>query len=112
MKSEIKKLWIDALRSEKYKQGTHRLRSSDNEYCCLGVLCDLHRRRMKKKGWVSNIDMGLKSYLGQTAYLPETVRKWAGLDKNSPFVGHQVLTGMNDSGISFKDISDTIERYL
>lgn len=33
--------WIEALRSGKYKQGTGRLRSNDDCYCCLGVLCEV-----------------------------------------------------------------------
>jgi hypothetical protein len=33
-------LLVAALRSDKYKQGTHRLRTGDH-YCCLGVGCDI-----------------------------------------------------------------------
>jgi hypothetical protein len=39
--ADIKIKWIDALRSGKYKQGRHCLRNDNNEYCCLGVLCDI-----------------------------------------------------------------------
>ena len=39
MNPEVKKLWCDALRSEKYSQGRHALRSRNSGgYCCLGVL--------------------------------------------------------------------------
>ena len=41
MKAEIKKLWTDALRSGEYKQGYGMLRSKEDEFCCLGVLCEL-----------------------------------------------------------------------
>lgn len=41
MKAEIKRKWLEALRSGKYKQGQKRLRGLDNRYCCLGVLCDV-----------------------------------------------------------------------
>lgn len=50
MNQEMKVKWVAALRSGKYKQGSHVLRqtgmggSSDREdclWCCLGVLCDL-----------------------------------------------------------------------
>lgn len=37
----FKPLWIDALRSGKYEQGHLRLRTADDKYCCLGVVCDL-----------------------------------------------------------------------
>lgn len=73
MKKNIKKLWVKALRSGKYKQGCRALRY-DNMFCCLGVLCDLHRKRTKKKGniWRNN------AYLGYRAGIPEDVQKWAG----------------------------------
>ena len=41
MKPEIQAEWVAALRSGEYKQGTGVLRSEANEFCCLGVLCDL-----------------------------------------------------------------------
>ena len=46
MDSELKKNWIEALRSGEYKQGTGRLRGyslNDNTevFCCLGVLCEI-----------------------------------------------------------------------
>src|SRR5574338_724199 len=41
----IVKEWIDALRSGKYQQGTRKLRGINNDYCCLGVLCDMYVRQ-------------------------------------------------------------------
>lgn len=41
LKPEIKKEWVSALRSGKFLQGSDNLRSVDNEYCCLGVLCEI-----------------------------------------------------------------------
>lgn len=38
---EIKNKWLEALRSGKYKKGSGRLRDEKNNYCCLGVLCDI-----------------------------------------------------------------------
>jgi len=35
---EVKRRWIEALRSGEYKQGYGILRTVDNEYCCMGVL--------------------------------------------------------------------------
>jgi hypothetical protein len=49
--------WIIALRSDQYPQGQTQLRSMNDKYCCLGVLCDvLHRTRnvgewRKMKHW-------------------------------------------------------------
>lgn len=41
MKSITIQEWVDALRSGEYKQGKHVLRSTRDEFCCLGVACDL-----------------------------------------------------------------------
>ena len=50
MKPEIKQLWINALRSGKYQQGTGCLRKED-KYCCLGVLLDCYLDE-RNESWV------------------------------------------------------------
>ena len=50
MNPKVKKKWLKALRSGKYKQGKERLRETTEgkqEYCCLGVLSDIHREETK-----------------------------------------------------------------
>lgn len=117
MKPEIKKLWIKALLSGKYKQNTHSLRSFGN-YCCLGVLCDLHRRKTKKLKWKDGY------YDGEDGLLPSSVMKWAGLHRCNPTVHNDLKNGssciakktflsdLNDSGASFKEIAGMIEKSL
>lgn len=39
--NEIQAKWLVALRSGKYKQGRASLRNINDEFCCLGVLCDV-----------------------------------------------------------------------
>jgi len=41
MDKALKAKWLKALRSGKYKQGKYRLRNNRDEFCCLGVLCDV-----------------------------------------------------------------------
>ena len=41
MQPEILAAWIQALESGEYDQGRKVLRSTDNKYCCLGVVCDI-----------------------------------------------------------------------
>lgn len=41
MKTEIRDAWADALESGEYKQGYGQLRTADDKFCALGVLCDL-----------------------------------------------------------------------
>ena len=50
MNAEVKKKWVDALRSGKYRQGRMRLRVVDpngDKFCCLGVRCDM----VDPSGW-------------------------------------------------------------
>jgi hypothetical protein len=44
MKLSIKNRWLEALRSDKYKQGYNKLKNwidSQTIHCCLGVLCEI-----------------------------------------------------------------------
>lgn len=44
MNEELKRKWVNALFSGEYKQGRGALRGGENndEFCCLGVLCDIY----------------------------------------------------------------------
>jgi hypothetical protein len=102
MKPEVKQMWLEALRSGKYKQGKEQLRDGD-KFCCLGVLCELS---------------GLP-YLSNDGTLPSDVMEWAGLDRTSPTVKYksrfapEYLSDLNDRGnYGFKRIANLIERYL
>lgn len=44
MNQEVKKAWLEALRSGNYKQGQSWLKDGD-KYCCLGVLCETLSRK-------------------------------------------------------------------
>jgi hypothetical protein len=104
MDTDIKTKWVAALRSGKYKQGKKTLKSHDDRYCCLGVLCEL---------------MGVvwESYQGDTYYYvdgmycampPVEVADKAGLTLDEMVtLGH-----MNDRGETFARIADHIEASL
>ena len=118
MRVEIKKMWLDALRSGEYKQGQLALRTEDS-FCCLGVLCDLHRK---------NSDDKLEWEVGETGYdrflyydhytsLPKLVMNWAFLipskfAKNEILVKIAKLANCNDSGSDFQEIANIIESEL
>ena len=121
MKTEIRDLWVEALRSGEYEQGRSALRPEKGRFCCLGVLCDLHSLANKAgEGWSG------ESYAGWTNYLPAEVRDWAGLDANDPavtdsqvykhfcekvlFDGEMTLGILNDDGFGFEKIADIIEK--
>lgn len=114
MDKKIKKLWLKALRSGKYKQAMHTLKNNNNEYCCLGVLCDIYAKINKKKGFDKH-----NYFLDENAILPMKVIKWAGLstegykyDCQNVRIGDNSLSNLNDKGKSFKYIANVIDKKL
>lgn len=101
MKPEIKKLWVKALRSGEYEQGTHQL-VKDNKYCCLGVLCEIAHKSgvVELKTGQDHMDVTRLFYgtpeefnitykpnvdgCAKYEVLPKSVMEWAGLDVNNP----------------------------
>lgn len=121
MFADIKKLWVDALRSGEFEQTKGSLRD-ETGHCCLGVLCELHQRANPDStggGWSHNYLMeNTYRYDGQANILPVSVRNWAGLDTYSPTVlanedvGECSLAELNDKHFDFKQIAETIEEHL
>lgn len=118
MNKDIKKKWVDALRSGEYTQGRDALKNGDGQYCCLGVLCDI----AAKEGVVQEklLTYGERSkyyYDGASALLPGSVIKWAGLDYPAVSVVYNDkpvwLNALNDEkGLTFDEIADLIEEQL
>lgn len=114
MKTKIRKKWVQALRSGEYQQTIGRLRSIPGydhipkpAYCCLGVLCDLHRREKPKSRHWFNDDM----YLGELSSLPDQVLEWAGIADAEETIS--TLIDLNDDkGAGFKRIATWIENNL
>lgn len=107
MNPEVKTKWVAALRSGDYRQGRGTLRSSADEYCCLGVLCDL----AVKDGILDQPDRGPYrgspwSYGGNSGYPPVGVDYWVGALRMG------TLVDMNDTGVPFSEIADYIEANL
>ena len=142
MNPEIKKRWVEALRSGLYRQGHHTLRKFEDgvpKDCCLGVLCDLYRQEHpKESGWEDNSFVvandpdfeeetdGTGYY---TEYLPPVVQVWAGLEDENPELTDEhgvaepsavwndgVTPSKFDNRIvpakSFAEIAEMIERSL
>lgn len=138
MNPEIKRQWVDALRSGEYEQGYGQLRVLSDavgdppsySYCCLGVLCDLAAKA--GVGRWQHIDFYQIPPHGEykeDTVLPYAVRQWAGIDDEGggkhdytvtdPTDGtekryrDQNLIFLNDeAGLDFNQIADIIERYL
>ncbi len=49
MNPNVKEKWVKALRSGHYQQGKGMLRTHDDAFCCLGVLCDLYGRATEEE---------------------------------------------------------------
>lgn len=104
-----RKLWIDALRSGLYQQTVGHLNQGDN-YCCLGVACEVYQQEVGDLTIVRSAIDGIRSYDGDPKLLPEKVRKWLGLTANDGAYEEGSLVSLNDSrGYSFEDIADLIE---
>lgn len=106
MDAQLKTKWVEALRSGKYEQGRRQLRR-DNEFCCLGVLCDL----IDPAKWISSGGAGFR-YRGidhnAMSFPPNEVTRNVGLPRD---LENQVA-GMNDDGNSFAEIADYIEANI
>lgn len=114
MNQEIKRRWVEALRSGKYKQGQNCLHDSgDGSFCCLGVLTDLYIKEHGKK-WHKCRDRPCTqlAYEGSWGGLPPSVMRWADVDRRDLFIDHFELATWNDRGSTFSEIADLIEQHL
>lgn len=103
MNPDVKKMWVEALRSGKYQQCTGKLHdyldiedslvpeSSKHSYCCLGVLCDLALKngvdvqlqyRRVYEGMPES--QSVYFYDDESGVLPESVMRWAGINEKNP----------------------------
>ena len=127
MKPEIKKLWVDALRSGDYQKGTGALRRYRSaaggkcEYCALGVLCDIYIKETGATLWEETD----RDYYGirdaddvlHTGSLPSCVVDWAGLPGCDPYMSTDEerlsVSEFNDHlGMALPVIANYIERQL
>jgi hypothetical protein len=106
MAPEWKQKWIEALRSGKYEQGESRLRSVEDCYCCLGVLCDL----VDPNGWLPATGGTCYDHISQYASGYPTGNVYNAAELDPQVAG--VLANMNDTGKSFEEIASYIERHL
>jgi len=129
MKKNIANMWIKALTSGKYKQGKYVLRSKDNKFCCLGVLCDLYNQDMSKNKkktlkiteMNTQVEIPCYKYGSKDDYLPVSVMKWAGMrtPKGEVIINEEWcnLAMLNDGdfgekSFSFKKIASVIKKHF
>lgn len=121
MKKSIAMKWAEALESGEYKQGTGQLRTKENEFCCLGVLCNMHAQANPK---VAAQQDNPVEYFGKDEFPPDVVMNWSGLKDSSgafyvleddPYYGmtnvRHELVDLNDSGKTFPEIAKVIRKH-
>jgi hypothetical protein len=130
-KENIRRL-VDALRSDRFKQGIGRLHKQyrelnkplREEHCCLGVGCVIAKEAGVEIETTRCLMYGDDSaayavvYGEDELYLPEDVRTFFGFDTGNPVLieigGVQYsASNLNDEGLTFDQIADIMEwRYL
>jgi len=113
MKKTVMKKWVKALRSGEYSQGEGQLVDSRDNFCCLGVLCNLAPTKIGTwlehpyGGWA----FGTKEAFFDS-HLPKSVMKWSGMNSDHGRLPCRLISLMNhnDRGMSFSEIADLIEK--
>ncbi len=112
-----RKLWAEALRSGKYKQGKGCLayKEEDGEHhCCLGVACEHHEEKLS----IEINNSYSKTYDSHSALLPKRVQKWLGTDSCGHLIAYDdifisSLSEVNDqTNRTFSEIADMVEGNL
>jgi hypothetical protein len=96
MDAELKKKWVEALRSGEYTQTQGHLKSSEG-FCCLGVLCEVNSIK-----YIETDVFGDGPNSGAYIYIRDIV----GSDASDTCIN------LNDDGKSFEEIADWIEANL
>lgn len=112
MKAETMIQWMAALLGGDYSQGRRALRTKDDKYCCLGVLCDVVKDSPEVKGSWRQVPADYGSNAGwefkfkdltDKSLIPHELASKLGVD------GVQsVLAARNDRGQRFKRIAELI----
>ncbi len=105
MKKITRQKWLNALRSNRFKQGRGSLRQQGEKgplHCCLGVLCEI-----TGKGNAPYL-VGGYGYPGNMWTNGAPIMAYAGLNETE----QAVLADKNDNGVSFNEIADWIEENI
>lgn len=112
MNAEIKAQWVAALRSGEYQQAEGAL-NKGGKFCCLGVLCDLAvKSGLPVEVSQSEIFKGELEYDTETAWLPDSVREWAGLDRNGPELPSETYSNGSSGKVALTQLNDGSHALL
>jgi hypothetical protein len=105
---ENRKKWVEALRSGKYKQGFYDLRDVYDNFCCLGILCEIAGEE-KYLDEDNNFWIYGPKEENNTAGATDFAKDFVGLIDGLGHFESGVLSSMNDNGVPFDQIADVIE---
>jgi hypothetical protein len=122
MNTEVRDLWMAALRSGRYRMGYRFLRTLDDRFCVFGVLTDL-AVTAGLGTWTLNPPIDFFEYVprggtlakdSQSCLLGPDVHRWAGLprqvDGTGSNFGPMSLAVLNDhERLSLVELADYIE---
>lgn len=115
---EVMKKWVVALESGEYKQGRSLLKGSNNNFCCLGVLCDIFVKEHPRVARWSDHEIIINQKGDERYSLPETVSEWAGFVDyaSDPIIDDNetsCIKANDDLEYDFKTIARMIkEKYI
>lgn len=104
MNKELAMKWVEALRSGKYEQGTEYL-NNNGKFCYLGELCEIE----------GGFENKVHDVLSAVILYNDAFRQYPGRAIRTRY-GHvpsknDSLAQLNDSGSSFSEIADIIEKH-
>lgn len=113
MDKKLKKAWIAALRSGKYKQATGTLEATTESgrikgNCCLGVLCRISGKKPKIEGRTRSFD-------GDHSWLSSALLEEFGLTDAQMHRLGEINDAENKDGSvknTFKDIANYIDSFI
>lgn len=101
--NENQRRWIEALESGQYKQRQSYLRDWHDNFCCLGVACEV----IGMKAEISENDFA--QYDGQISVAPKKVVEEMELYNNYGEGPEYSLTDLNDMGYDFHYIAQRLK---
>lgn len=115
MNKRIKNMWVNALRSGKYRQGFGSLAYAYDgqplSCCALGVLCELAAEAGVVEKFGGHPDgMLMYGQIKESKLPPPEVCEWAGLDNENPAMWVDPNDGDNDDVIELSELNDRERR--
>ena len=121
MNKEIKQKWLEALRSGKYRKGTHALKrkfpeNTEAEYCCLGVFCEICGLKPVSSreafSGITYFSYQFDNEAGEEEFPPDALVTNMIGEKSMYAQKLQYLSSINDRADTFDEAIEFIEKTL